>query len=266
LDTPRVSRRALLASASLAALGLAARDAAAAPGAVEVRRGDLPLLLTVPHDGGESIPGVPPRRNGVSVRDAETLPLARAVAHDVIVALGARPYFVAACFSRRHVDANRAPAQAYEVPAAASFYEAYHGAVREAVADLRARFPRGALLLDVHGQGVEPEALIRGTQDGTTVSALLERAGEAALSGPRSLFGQLQARGYPVRPANAPLSAAPETIYRGGFTVQAYGSHTADGVDAIQIEVGSRWRQPGETHRVAADLAAALVTFLNRFY
>jgi N-formylglutamate amidohydrolase len=266
MNSLRVSRRALLASASLAALGLATRDAAASTRAVEVRRGDLPLLLTVPHDGGDSIADVPPRRSGVTVRDAETLSLARAVAHDVIVALGARPYFVAAFFSRRHVDANRAPAQAYEVPAAAPAYDAYHGAVREAVADLRARFPRGALLLDVHGQGVEPEALIRGTQDGTTVSALLARAGEAALTGPRSLFGQLQARGYTVWPANAPLSTAPETIYRGGYTVQAYGSHTPDGVDAIQLEVGSRWRQPGETHRVAADVAAALVTVLNRYY
>jgi len=261
----RVSRRAVLLGAPLVALGVASRGASAQTGLVETMRGDLPLLLTVPHDGMEAVPGVPRRTGGVRARDASTLAIAHGVSDGLLAALGGRPYLVAAHFSRRYIDANRPPDQAYEVAAAAPYYDAYHGQVAAYVAELRARFPGGALLVDVHGQAADRDALIRGTQDGATVAALLARAGEAALTGPRSVFGQLQARGYAVTPPNTPLGAPPESLYRGGYTVLAYGSQRATGIDAIQIEIGATWREPPSAPRLAADLAAALAVFSEAY-
>ena len=261
----RISRRVVLLSAPLVALGAASGGVSAQTALVEAAPGDLPLLLTVPHDGWEAVPGVPPRTSGVRRRDTETLPLARGAADALLTALGARPYLVAARFHRRYVDANRPPDQAYEVAAAAPYYQTYHGQVAAYVAELRARFPGGALLLDVHGQAADREALIRGTQDGLTVSALLARAGEAALVGPISLFGQLAARGYAVLPPNTPLGAPPEGRFRGGYTVQTYGSQHPDGSDAIQIEIGTVWRQAASARQRAGDLAEALAVFTNAY-
>jgi N-formylglutamate amidohydrolase len=261
----RISRRAVLLTAPLVALGVLTRGVAAQSELLEAVRGDLPLLLTVPHDGTDIVPGVPRRSGGVQQRDVGTLPLARGVAEALAAALGARPYLVAARFHRRYIDANRSPDEAYEVAAAAPYYEAYHGQVAAYVAELRTRFAGGALLLDVHGQAFRREALMRGTLDGLTVTALLARAGQAALTGPLSVFGQLQARGYSVIPPNTPPGAPPETRFRGGYTVQAYGSQHPTGIDAIQIEVGAVWRQPATAPRLAVDLAEALAVFTTAY-
>ena len=261
----RVSRRAVLLGAPLVALGVATGGVAGQSGLVDAMRGELPLLLTVPHDGEESVPGVPRRTGGVQRRDAGTLPLAWGAAEALAAGLGGWPYLVAARFHRRYVDANRPPDQAYEVAAAAPYYEAYHEQVAAYVAELRGRFPGGALLLDVHGQAVDREGLVRGTRNGATVTALLARAGEAALTGPLSVFGQLQARGYAITPPNTPPGAPPEILFPGGYTIQAYGSQLPTGIDALQIEIGSTWRQPDTAPRLAVDLAEALVAFTTAY-
>jgi N-formylglutamate amidohydrolase len=263
----KISRRTVLVGAPLVALGLATGSAAAQSVLVDASPGTLPLLLTVPHDGTEAVPGVPRRTAGVLARDTATWRVARATADALVELLGGRPYLVAARFARRHIDANRPPEVAYESPLAAPVYDAYHERVAAYVAEVRARFPHGALLLDVHGQAAHPNVLLRGTQDGLTVPALLGRAGDAALSGPFSIFGQLAARGYPVAPApNAPLGQPPETLgYRGGYTVVRYGSQRPSGIDAIQIEIGADWRQAATIPGLAYDLAAALAVFTTEY-
>jgi N-formylglutamate amidohydrolase len=220
-----------------------------------VQPGALPVILTAPH-GGEAMAGLPRRRGGVQLRDAHTLELTLAVAARLREILGAPPCVVAARFNRKVIDANRAAAEAYDDARAAPLYRAYHDAVAACVADARAHFPGGALLLDVHGQASEQRTVFRGTQNGTTVRRLLVRAGEAALSGPESVLGALAAKGYTVNPDAR--SMAPEArAYLGGFTVQTY-SREPDGIDAIQLELGMTLRTRPD---FADDLADAIATF-----
>jgi N-formylglutamate amidohydrolase len=222
---------------------------------VVVQRGALPVILTAPH-GGEAMAGLPQRRGGVQLRDAHTLELTLAVAERLRAVLGAPPCVVAARFNRKAIDANRAAAEAFDDARAAPLYRAYHDAVARCVADARAQFPAGALLLDIHGQGTDRAAVFRGTQNGATVRRLLLRAGEAALSGPESVVGALAARGYAVIP-DARTMAPEARAYQGGFTVQTY-SREPDGIDAIQLELGMALRlRPG----FADDLAEAIATF-----
>jgi hypothetical protein len=70
--------------------------------------------------------------------------------------------------------------------------------------------------------------LYLGTVNGQTIERLL-RADPRALRRRRSLHGFLGAAGYAV------VAEAPQLI--GGHTVRTYGSHKADGLDAIQIEI-----------------------------
>src|SRR5690349_5644037 len=119
---------------------------------VYVQRGTLPILLTSPHGGSQGVPDVPERTSGNRGSDLGTLELTKAVAANIAKATGGEPYVVAALFHRKYIDANRSEGEALENPAAQPAYRAYHAQVREFVAEIRQRFPNGALLIDVHGQ------------------------------------------------------------------------------------------------------------------
>lgn len=244
---------------TVAALLFVLAPAAAASDLVIARRGGLPILLTVPHGGLAPVPGVPPRKSGTVSTDGYTIELTEAVARRIEKALGKAPYVVAARFSRKFIDANRAEHEAFEVPAARPAYDAYHGAIQRYVAELRERYPGRAVLVDVHGQSTEPEAVHRGTRDGATVAALVRRRGAEAVTGPQSLFGTLQARGYAVLPAGRSLIETREDArYRGGHTVHVYGSGIAGGIDALQVEVGVKLRRDPAFIAALADGIVAL--------
>ena len=139
-------------------------------------------------------------------------------------------------------------------------YRAYHKQVAAYVAELRARFPGGALLIDVHGQAFEPATTFRGTRAGLTATRLVDRFGPAALQGSNSITGILAARGYGVHPLPDAPTLREEPRFAGGHTVFAYGSHRPDGIDAIQLEFG---RQHRADARLPEDLASAIVGFMK---
>ena len=174
---------------------------------------------------------------------------------------------------RDYLDLNRdktanGGTAAFEDPDAEAYYDYYHNTIAAFVAEILANHDRG-LLIDVHGQGAFANTIFRGTQNGDTVTDLLNAFGEPALRGPSSIFGQLETLGYDVDPENnEPLNTNPETTYVGGYTVQTYGSDNVGGIDSIQIEFGSAlrfdpnanaWQQSG------ADLAIALASHYNSF-
>ena len=249
----------------LLVIGVAAGAAfAAEPETLIIARtGSLPILLTVPHGGAEAIPGVPVRGRGITGTDTYTIELAETVAKHLEHALGAQPYLVAARFSRKYIDANRAETEAIESPDAKPAYDAYHNRIRLFIAQIRERFPQGAVLLDVHGQAGDPGALHRGTQNGATVEGLLRRHGAAALTGPNSIFGAVASKGYKIfPPPNTTLGHPPEDRrYNGGFTVRTYGGG-AQGLAAIQLEVGRDLRNDAQ---FMAALGEAIVVFYRTY-
>jgi N-formylglutamate amidohydrolase len=252
----RVRQGLLFALLALAALRVSAYDAS---DAVQVARGTLPLILTVPHDGGDHVGHVPVRSKGALSRDAGTRELAERVSDLLQKRLGARPYLVVARFNRKFVDANRAEADALESPDALPAWRAYHENVAAFIAEVKTKFPAGALLIDVHGQSDEPDVVFRGTRAGLTARALLQRSGAEALQGPGSLIGRLAARGYRVVPdiGAAPLREDPR--FNGGYTVFTYGSQHDTGIDAIQLEFGRNLRSRPELPEALADAIAAFL-------
>jgi N-formylglutamate amidohydrolase len=250
------------------------RCAAATNEFLHVQRGDLPVLITAPHGGSKSIPGVPKRKgpegelkNGkfVTSRDSGTLELALAAAKEVERISGRRPYVVAFLAHRQFADVNRPENEGVEHPDAKAAHAAFHAHVREFVDELAQRFPRGALLLDIHGQAASSNTVFRGTQNGTTVMRLVEKQGVAALTGEHGVLARLAARGIEVSPAKPPPNPPENPSYSGGFIVRTYGSHRTNGVDAIQLEFGS-WFRADEAKReqTARALADAIKTFYER--
>lgn len=226
---------------------------------LEARAGSLPLLLTVPHDGGDLLGMFTNRTKGATVRDAGTRDLAERVADLMQQQTGRGPYLVIARFSRKQIDANRPEAEALESAGLLPAYTAYHAQVAAYVAEIREKYPAGGLLVDVHGQSDDPSTTFRGTRSGLTATRLLNRFGPVALQGERSITGILAAKGYAVNPPPDAQGLWEDPRFSGGYTVATYGSHRPDGIDAIQLEFG---RQHRASARLAEDFTAALLEFM----
>ena len=241
-----------------------------ADSAVLAEAGNLPLILTIPHDGGQALCCTPARTTGTRVRDTGTYAFARQLAARLEARTGQRPYMVVARYSRQYLDVNRPEAQALQSPQALPAYRAYHAQIARFVAETKSRFPAGALLLDIHGQGAQPDTVFIGTQTGLSTHALLQRQGSAAMQGSQSLIGQLAAKGYPTSPAahstNAGATLATWPRYAGGYTITSYGSHHAGGIDAMQIELGKNLRRNlPPAKNFAHDFADALLVFMQAY-
>jgi hypothetical protein len=119
------------------------------------------------------------------------------------------------------------------------------------------------LLLDIHGQAAEGNVIFRGTSHGRSVEDLIQRFGTQALSGPRSILGQLALSGYSILPD--PSGVDRESRFSGGHTVQTYGSHRNSGIDAMQLEFGTRLRARDNLDRTATNVAAAITVFAKEY-
>jgi N-formylglutamate amidohydrolase len=238
---------------------------------VHVEIGDLPIIISAPHGGQLEVPDVEPRRGegvkpggaGYTVsRDTGTEELAADVAKAIAKRFQRKPYVIVARSHRKYVDMNRPAEIAYEDPDAKPVYDEYHAALTSACSAVQKKFHKG-LLLDLHGQGEAKDTVYRGTHDGKTVTLLRERFGEAAHTGEHSLFGQLKHHGWKVYPD--PFDGKEQTGFRGGYTVQTYGSHQGFGIDAMQLEFGADYRSKEGRPKTAATLATSLVDFAARY-
>lgn len=233
------------------------------------------------------------------------------------------PHLVIARFARRFCDVNRPGPLACEHPAALAAHKLYHAHVARAVAQ---SLPTNGLLIDLHGQAMDPLLVVRGTLDGLTVWNLLGRQGRRAFDQTEasvlgyletldvSLFpsgtgsvsivdsrievvgGQHGSPGHfhPEPPPFEPETEEPNGIkelprYRGGWTVQRYGSHPSSlgigadmtydangaaiaeigpkppGIDAIQLEFGRSYRREDTIWKTASSVAQSLAEFYRTF-
>ena len=84
---------------------------------------------------------------------------------------------------------------------------------------------------------------------------------------PAASNGQLEGNGFKIFPGNdVPLGGTFEDAgFKGGYTVATYGSHNRDGIDAVQLEFGTRYRQKAVVAKSAADAAKAIAAFYDTY-
>ncbi len=120
------------------------------------------------------------------------------------------------------------------------------------------------MLLDIHGQGLNPDVIDRCTANAQTVSHLMSASGRDAIDGPEGLMGQIATAGIAVVPANDQKQEQVEPRMNGGWTIRAYGSEGVEAFDAIQLEFGRRFRT-GDCVQAAQILADANYKFAVRY-
>lgn len=254
---------------AVAALLLAAARAPAEPRLITARAGTIPIILSAPHGGDKPIPGAPPRRgDGVRnfsvARDGNTAELTELIARKLEARMHAKPYMVIARFDRRFADVNRPENAGVESENARLFYRAYHQSLADFIRKVQRKWQRG-LLLDIHGQADMPSSIGRGTNNGRTVELLLKRYGWKALTGPKSIFGVFADSGFDVVPDNAP-NAKEDSRFLGGHIIRAHGSHQGNGIDAIQLEFGTEFREKENLDKTASVVAEAIDVFCHEYW
>lgn len=235
---------------------------------VLVQEGTLPIILSAPHGGRKPIPDALIRRGVgvdkfVTVRDSGTDVLTQKISAGLEKALGGKPYFVIARFERIYADANRPAANAYESDAAKPVYELYHRSIERARKAIDRKWGAG-LLLDIHGQGAEVNTVFRGTWGGRSVKHLIDRHGDAALTGPNSIFGHLSKSEIKVHPLPGSKDAENRS-FNGGYIVQTYGSRDGGRIDAIQLEFGTILRSSTQIDKTASATTAAIAAFVREY-
>jgi N-formylglutamate amidohydrolase len=236
-----------------------------------LRDGELPLVISAPHGGRLEVPGAPVRKGEglkkgpagfFTGRDTGTEELALRVTELLDEKLSGRVSCVISRVHRRYVDFNRPPEIGVEHQAARVVHDSYHEALRTAVRRVRTQHGRG-LLVDIHGQGSSASTAFRGTSNGLTVKALREQFTDRAHTGPLSLTGLLQKRGWQVHPD--PFTGQEQSGFTGGYIVKTYGSHQPDGIDAIQLELGADYRREDVREQRAMELADAIMDYAAQY-
>ena len=260
---------------------------------VEYRKGDCPLILTVPH-GGTVVESFLTLRNTSNCPDPDfandldynTREMADELDKAIFQQTGHHPYMIIALIKRNHVDFNRQ--KSYAIPGSdenlAKVYDHYHGLVAAARAEVSAQYGHG-LLLDVHGQShseqidlgyllpvstlnLSDAQLNAGDYAASSSIVHLARTNKAGLSfaellrGPQSFGALLYKNGLECVPRPQNLSPGSTPYFYGGYTTRAYGSYGGGVVDAIQLELRYSYR---DTYAERVRAAAAIARSLDEF-
>ena len=247
---------------------------------VKRHRGTMPVILTSPHDGTQSPPGVqerkeedtPPNCQFNPKRDLQTAFITQSVAQKIFDLTGLSPYVVVANFHRKFIDANRprCPVNcAFTDPDAQPFYDEYHSRIAGYVNQIRQQNGNRGFLFDIHGKVEIPEDpadIYLGTDNGGSLLPGFDRASiffqhglAGLLKSVRRETGTVAVFQYRLSPANA---TAPEnSSVDGGFSIRRYGAV----INSIQIEIADTIRDFEEKRLfLIEDLAFAIINFVRR--
>ena len=249
---------------------------------VKRHRGTMPVILTCPHDGGQSPPGVRARTKEATPdecqftikSDLQTAFITQSVAEKIFDLTGLSPYVVMASFDRKFIDANRARSPvncAFTDPAAKPFYDEYHNRIASFVDEIREQNDNRGFLLDIHGKveiREDPADIYLGTDNGGSLlpgfdraSIFLQHGLHGLLKSVRRETGPAPAAVFQYRLSPADVKAPENSSVDGGFTVRRYGVF----INSIQVEIADTIRDSEQKRLfLIDDLAFAIINFVRR--
>lgn len=263
---------------------------------VEYRKGDCPVILTVPH-GGTVVESFLTLRNNSNCPDPDfatdldynTYELADEIDKAYYAQTGHHPYLVMAKIKRNHVDFNRK--REWAIPRGddnlGKVYDAYHNYVAQARTEVTSLYGSG-LLLDIHGQSHSQHielgylltssvldksdaTLDSGNYAATSSIPHLARTNKSGFSfsqvlrGTYSFGGYLHANGLECVPRPGYTSPGNNPYFYGGYTTRIYGSYNGGTIDAIQCEFRYSYRDTqSERLRAAAAFAKSISEFMAK--
>ena len=281
---------ALLALVATAAEPIADTPRVSASGFIRHWPGELPIVLSVPHDGAAKPADIPDRTSGVTVRDSYAAALGYALRDALRARFGQAPQLVVCELSRKKVDCNREIGEgAAGQPKAEQVWREYHAFIDEAEAAVLARSQHG-LYLDIHSHGhpkprIEIGYLLKGSELRLADERLDKDPAVAArssirwlsqrtpakfselLRGETSLGGLFAARGIPSVPSPREVLLLDDPYFNGAYDIAAHGSRDKSQLDAAQLEVPGPMRDtPAHRAATAQAIAESLDVYFARHF
>lgn len=244
--------------------------------------GELPIVISVPHDGAEKPSDMPDRTEGVTVRDSYAAGLAAAMRDAMRARFGKAPALIICELSRKKVDCNREIKEGAQGNAKAEkVWHEYHAFIDEAEKAVLAKSPHG-LYLDIHSHGhpkkrieigylLKPADLALSDAQLNADPKIAARTSIAGLSkltkvsfaelvrGPTSLGGLLEERGIPAIPSPKQTLEANDPYFNGAYDVTAHGTRDKSQLDAAQLETPGMVRTTAEARAATAKVLAEVM-------
>lgn len=261
---------------------------------IEYQRGNLPIVISVPH-GGSLDPNTIPDRicyNPVTINDLYTQEMALQIGLSLYGQTGCYPHIILCHLKRSKLDCNRDILMgACENPIAGQAWTEYHTFIDTAQNIANFENSNNIFFIDLHGHGkpyqrIElgyllygfelelPDSILNTSQyiSRSSIQNLAENnsmnySHAELLRGENSLGTLLTNRGYPSVPGQqmpSPTDSMP--YYRGGYSTY---SHTCfiegNNVNGVQMELNYTGIRdlPENRKRFADSLALVLVDFLS---
>lgn len=256
---------------------------------VEYIAGDIPVIVLAPHGGTLRPAEMPDRADPDTVRDMNTLELARAIDSAFARTMGRHPHVIICRVHRVKLDCNRDQATgAGNDPEARQAWAEFHAYIAIAESTVAARSGSG-LLIDLHGHGHPaqrlelgyllsaselglPDAQLNLRRDSTSIRHLVSFSGRTlvqVLRGTSSFGDLMDARGFPSVPSSSDPSPGNAPYFSGGYNTRTHGSLVSGTISAIQLEANLDGVRDTQANRAAFATAfvevvrAYLQTHLN---
>ncbi|MBI5727714.1 MAG: hypothetical protein HY965_07670 [Ignavibacteriales bacterium] len=264
-------------------------------GYVEYFKGNIPVVISVPHDG-ESAPSAIPDRNcgGAQTKsDIHTLEMGLGLRKAFFNKTGNMPYLIINHLKRRKVDVNREVEEAACGSRVAEIvWDEYHSFIDSAKEAVFNQFKKG-LYIDLHAHGhtaqfleigylLDAEELQLSNNDlddalfiekssirSLTSSGLSKEKFTSIVRGSQSLGTLIENAGYPAIPSLAhPYPELEQPFFRGGYSLHRHGSLNGGTIDGVQIETNFKnvRDNSGNITAFSQALTDALIQFVNHHY
>jgi len=220
---------------------------------IKFQKGDIPLILSVPHGGKLECNNIPKRKTGILGIDGETIEIAKNLRslienyYQEQNVDGTSISYIISKAPRSRIDLNREELEAFVQHSefAKQIYKYYHNKIKEIILDNLKVFER-SLLIDIHGfekanrpPGFRDVEIVLGTNN--LESFYSERIPKKEWS--NNIRGKIVQKFNELNIAIAPSHPQRrEYVLTGGYITKNYGASQIPNSQVIQIELSDRIR------------------------
>jgi hypothetical protein len=252
---------------------------------IEYIAGNLPIIISVPHDGNLNSDFLADRKLGSSARDYGTLDIAGVIQSEIKKITGKYPHIIISHLSRKKLDPNREESEAaQDDQLAINAWNEYHGFIDTALAISELQYGWG-FFIDLHGHKhpeqrieigycLDNEILALPDEDLNSEELIylssLRNMLKFAVKTHAELIRGDESLGaifdkYDVSSTPSPSDPFPDSdvYFYGGYTTFRHVVMNDGNISGVQFEINSDLREPGECKSTGKILAKVILEFLT---
>lgn len=253
---------------------------------IEYVAGNLPLIISVPHDGKLKPDFIPDRKRGSSNTDFGTRDIARIMYDYIVEKTGKYPHLIICHLARKKLDANRDEFEAAQNDQIAlEAWNEYHSFIETAFAEVEKQYDRG-FFVDLHGQRHEEQRIEIGycldyqllllpdeelndeaVIDRSSLKNMLKFSNEnhaQLIKGENSLGAIFDKYMVKSTPSPTNLNIEEDNYFSGGYTTFRHAVMYAGNISGVQLELNTELREPGNCESTALMLVDVITEYLRK--